>query len=486
MTESTIYSDIAKRTGGDIYIGVVGPVRTGKSTFIKKFLESSVIPNIDDENDRARTLDEVPQSASGITVMTTEPKFIPGESVKVNLDSGVEFRVKMIDCVGYMVDGALGTLEDGEPRMVMTPWSEEPMPFEKSAELGTRKVIEEHSTIGVLVTTDGTITDIPRESYETAEERVALELRAAGKPFAIILNSKKPGSEKARELAETLEKKYCAPVALVNCLSLTREDIREILALILGQFPVSTLSFTLPAWCEALPPQHSLYRSLLDKIDGFCERVTRLGDIPDALTAEGGIVQTSVSAGDGVGSFELPVSTEDYYAVINELTGLNITDEKCLFEELLSLSDIKNRYSKYENAISDLQRSGYGIVMPGADELSLEEPTLSKTPGGYGVKVCAHASSVHMIKAGLRADLCPVVGTKEQAEEVVRYLQSEYEACPERIWESNMFGKSLYDLVNDDMKAKLMNMPDESRDKFGETLERIINEGASGLVCILL
>ena len=486
MSGNSIYKDIAKRTGGDIYIGVVGPVRTGKSTFIHKFLNSVVVPNIDNEFDKARTVDEIPQSASGRTVMTTEPKFVPDESVKIKMEDETELNVKMIDCVGYIVDGALGGNEDGEPRMIMTPWSEEPMTFEKAAEIGTGKVIGEHSTIGILVTTDGTIGDIPRESYVEAEERVAKELKELGKPFAIVLNSKIPENENSHSLAVSLEEKYGVPVALVNCTALNADDIREILSLVLSQFPVRSLTFNIPKWTEVLPESHPIHVSVMEKIEKFAESTDKLGDIEASLNLTEGINRLSVNAGDGTAEFEIPMSTDEYYSVMSELTGIEITDEKTLLSTMLRLSDIEKEYKKVEGALNDVREKGYGIVMPRPDELVLEEPKLTKQSGGWGVKVSASAESIHMIKTGIRTELCPIVGTEEQTEEVVKYLLDELEENPKRVWESNMFGKSLYDLVNDGMNAKLTNIPDESREKLGETLERVVNEGANGLICILL
>ncbi len=485
MADNSIYKDIAKRTGGDIYIGVVGPVRTGKSTFIHKFLESAVIPNIENEYDKTRTLDEIPQSASGRTVMTTEPKFVPDESVSVTLGD-TKLNVKLIDCVGYMVDGALGAEEDGEARMVMTPWSESAMTFNEAAEIGTGKVIGEHSTIGMLVTTDGTITDIPRESYIKSEERVAEELKALGKPFAIVLNSRNPDSSEARELAVELEAKYGVPVALVNLTMLNLEDIREILALVLGQFPVRSLEFTLPEWTEALDSEHSLKKEMLNSIRAIAARARRLGDITSELAEENSAVLTCVNAGEGTASMDIPLSREIYYSTLAEMTGLDVSDDKKLFSTLTELSTVKRSYDKVKDALLDVEQKGYGIVMPSPEELTLEEPVLVKQSGGYGVKVSAHAESIHMIKTGIRADVCPVVGSESQSEEVVKYLTEEFEEDPEKLWQSNMFGKSLYDLVSDGMNAKLLHMPDESREKLGETLEKIINEGANGLICILL
>ena len=485
MSDNSIYSDIAKRTGGDIYIGVVGPVRTGKSTFIHRFLEGVVIPNIEDEYDRQRTQDEMPQSASGRMIMTTEPKFVPDDSVRVTLDQDIEFRVKMVDCVGYLVEGALGAEENGENRMVITPWSEEAMPFAEAAELGTSKVIGEHATIAMLVTTDGSIAGIPRECYVPAEERVAMELRELGKPFAIILNSANPESDTAHALAHELEEKYGAPVALVCCPELDAEDIREILALVLSEFPVREMSFTLPEWTQVLPDDHPLKAGILDDIRSFADGVEKLGDIEKSLTSYS-FERISVNAGDGVAQFNIPVESGEYYRIISELCGLEVMSDRDLLATIKELAEIRDKYMRIEDALIDVEEKGYGIVMPSISELKLEEPTLVKQANGYGVKVTAHADSIHMIKTGIKADLCPVIGSEEQSEEVVKFLASEFEENPDKVWEYNMFGKSLYDMVSDGMNAKLSHMPDESREKLGETLGKIINEGSNGLICILL
>ena len=485
MSDNSIYSDIAKRTGGDIYIGVVGPVRTGKSTFIHRFLDNVVIPNIEDEYDRQRTLDEMPQSASGKTIMTTEPKFVPDDSVKVVLDEDIEFRVKMVDCVGYLVDGALGAEENGENRMVITPWSEEAMPFAEAAELGTSKVIGEHATIAMLVTTDGSIAGIPRESYIPAEERVARELRQFGKPFAIILNSANPESESAHELAHELEEKYGAPVALVCCPDLDAEDIREILALVLSEFPVREMKFTLPDWTEVLPSDHPLKADIINSVNCFAAGVEKLGDIEKHINGYN-FERVCVNAGDGTAEFNVPVDKAEYYNILSEMTGLEVRDDRSLLSTVRELADIRDKYVKIEDALADVEEKGYGIVMPSIKDLKLDEPTLVKQPNGYGVKVTAHADSIHMIKTGIKADLCPVIGSEEQSAEVVKFLAGEFEENPDKVWEYNMFGKSLYDMVSDGMNAKLAHMPDESREKLGETLGKIINEGSNGLICILL
>lgn len=486
MNQNSIYADIAKRTGGDIYIGVVGPVRTGKSTFIRKFLDSVVLPNIDNEYDRRRTEDEIPQSASGKTVMTTEPKFVPDESVRIRTPDGTELNVKMVDCVGYMVGGALGGEENGASRMVMTPWSEKEMPFERAAEMGTEKVIREHSTIAILVTTDGTITDIERENYVAAEERIVAELKAAEKPFALILNSKEPDSAQAQDLAHSLEEKYEVPVALVSCADINRDDVREILSLVLGEFPIRSMTFDLPMWCAALPEDHALRHGNVEMISEMAERISKFADVETVSAEYPSVLLDGLDAASGTAKFTIPLDSEIYYNTLCELTGLHVSDECSLLSTMKELADMRKRYLKVEEALRNVEEKGYGIVMPSAEDLKFDEPKLVKQQGGFGVKVSAHADSIHMIKTGIKAELCPVVGGEEQTAEVVRCLSDELRTNPERVWEYNMFGKTLYDMVNDGMNAKLAHMPDDSREKLGETLGKIINEGAGGLICILL
>ena len=486
MADNSIYKDIAKRTGGDIYIGVVGPVRCGKSTFIHNFIDSVVIPNIENEFDKTRTIDELPQSASGRTIMTTEPKFVPDEAVKIKVGDGTALNVKLIDCVGYIVDGALGSEEDGEVRMVMTPWSDNAMPFAKAAEIGTEKVIREHSTIGILVTSDGSFGEIPRESFVEAEERVAKELCELGKPFAIVLNSKEPESEAASLLAVELEKKYGVPVALVDCTAINADDAREILGLVLSEFPIRSMTFRLPKWTEVLPDSHPIRAAVMEKITSFSESTEKLGDIEAVLKLTDGINRVTINAGDGTAEFEIPLAQEDYFSVASELAGMEIKDGRDILSTLSRLGKVEKEYKKVEKALLDVQEKGYGIVMPRSEEILLEEPKLTKQSGGWGVKISANAEAIHMIKTGIRTELCPMVGTEEQTEEVVKHLLDEFEEDPKRVWESNMFGKSLYDLINDGMNSKLVNIPDDAREKLGETLEKVVNEGANGLICILL
>ncbi|MCI5512497.1 MAG: stage IV sporulation protein A [Clostridia bacterium] len=492
MEEYSIYRDIAARTGGDIYIGVVGPVRTGKSTFIKRFMEALVIPNITEGYGRDRARDEMPQSAAGKTVMTTEPKFIPDEAVNITVDECANLRVRMIDCVGYIVPEALGTIENGQPRMVRTPWQEEPMPFIQAAEMGTHKVITEHSTIGMLVTTDGTIGDIPRESYVEAEERVVRELRQIGKPFAVILNSAKPGSEAAVTLAYELESKYKAPVALVSCIDLDAEDIRHILELVLHEFPVSEIRVSMPAWTNALDDTHKIKQSVMNSVKDCAGIVTKAGDVKDAfkgLSDNEYIKTAAVKNLDlGTGRAQIGIELNDglYYDVMSELTGFEIKDESGLIELMKQLSVVKKEYDKVSEALEAANTSGYGIVMPSISDLHLEEPEIVKQNGSYGVRLRASAQSIHMIRANIETEISPIVGTEQQSEDLVRYMLNEFEEDPVKIWESNMFGKTLYELVNEGLHTKLEHMPDESREKLSETLERIINEGSNGLICIIL
>ncbi len=504
MTDTSIYKDIANRTHGDVYIGVVGPVRTGKSTFIKRFMESVVIPNIKNDFDRERSRDEMPQSAGGRTVMTTEPKFIPDEGVEVNLSDGTSLRVKLVDCVGYMIPEALGGTEEGSARMVHTPWHDEPVPFEEAAEYGTRKVIAEHSTIGMLVTTDGTVGDFPRDNYTGVEERVAAELTELGKPFAIILNSARPDSDEAVKLAMRLEEKYKAPVALVNCLELNAEDIWHILGMLLEEFPAKEADIVLPQWTSVLPEDHPLKTGIRDAVIVASGEMKRMRDVKDGFmrallegiekavalcgSYDDGVSATVDRMDAGQGNVTMSVRLPDglYYDVISEMTGIPMKNETELLEVLGSLSEAKRELDIYRNAIADVNETGYGIVMPGVETMTLEEPEIIRMSGGYGVRLKASASSIHMIKTNINTEINPIVGTEQQSEEMVSYLMKEFEDDPGSIWQSNMFGRSLYELVNDGLHAKLDHMPDDARQKFGETLSKIINDGSQGLICIIL
>lgn len=424
--------------------------------------------------------------------MTTEPKFIPEEAVTVTLDDNAELRVRMIDCVGYLIPEAMGALEDGQPRMVRTPWQEAPMPFAEAAEMGTRKVITDHSTIGMVITTDGTIGEIPRASYAEAEERIVTELKELGKPFAVVVNSADPAGETAHALAHKLEERYGVPVALVNCLELDAEDIRGILGLVLSEFPVCEVTVKLPSWTNALPDTHRIRTSLGSSLCACAGNVTRIGEVGEAfapLSENEYVGGVTVERSDmGTGKVELSLALREglYYEVISEMTGLAITDECALIGQLCELAETKRQYDRVAEALRQVEESGYGIVMPQVEELRLEEPKLVKQAGGYGVRLRASARSIHMIRAGIETEISPMVGTEQQSEDVVRYLLKEFEEDPRSIWESNMFGKSLYELVNEGLHTKLTHMPEDSRKKLSETLERIINEGSNGLICILL
>ncbi|MBE6610455.1 MAG: stage IV sporulation protein A [Ruminococcaceae bacterium] len=487
-----IYKDIAKRTGGTIIIGVVGPVRTGKSTFIKRFMEQLVLPNIADPFERERAKDEMPQTAAGKTVMTTEPKFVPENAVRVNLGDGAVMNVKLADCVGYVVPEALGTVENGQSRMVLTPWSDEPMSFEKAAEIGTKKVIYEHSTVGVLVTTDGSIGELPRSVYEQAEKRVVDELRSIGKPFVILLNSADPGSESAINLAYELEKSYGAPVALVSALELNSEDIKHLMELLLLEFPVKMIDVELPSWTQALDGDHWLTKEIRSALYGCVGNVRKLGEIPGAFNALFGheLIKdayiTSTDCGSGVTHLEVKLKDQLYYKVISELTGFDIESEEDLVNQMRSLSAIKEKYDKIEEALNSVNERGYGIVMPDIADLTLAEPEIIKRGSGYGVKLKASAPSIHMIKANIETEINPIVGSEQQSEDLIKYLLSEFEESPASIWNSNLFGKTLYELVTEGLHTKLDNMPDDARAKLGETLEKIVNDGSGGLICILL
>ncbi len=492
MAEHSIYQDIAERTGGDIYIGVVGPVRTGKSTFIKRFMESLVLPNIDDEYSRDRARDEMPQSAAGKTVMTTEPKFVPDEAVTIHMDDCATMRVKMIDCVGYIVSEALGTIENGQPRMVHTPWQEEPMPFVEAAEMGTEKVINEHSTIGMLITSDGTIGDIARESYVPAEERIVREMKSIGKPFAMVLNSANPASEEAIQLAYELEEKYAVPVALVSCIDLDGEDIRHILELVLNEFPVTEIAIELPGWMNALDSEHTIKESIRHSVCACADKVRKTGELKKAFENLDGNEYiksyqiTEIDLGTGKAKIQLKFDDALYYNVLSELSGFEIPNENALIDLLRNLSVMQGQYQRVAEALEMAEEKGYGIVMPSIDELRLEEPKIVKQSGGYGVRLCASAQSIHLIRANIETEINPIVGTEQQSQDLVRYMLKEFEEDPSKIWDSNVFGKSLYELVNEGLHTKLDHMPEESRTKLSETLERIINEGSGGLICIIL
>ena len=492
MTNTSIYQNIATRTAGDIYIGVVGPVRTGKSTFIKRFMETQVIPNIDNVYRKERAKDELPQSGSGRTIMTAEPKFVPEEAVEIALEDGAAFSVRLIDCVGYMVKGAIGSTEDDQPRMVTTPWYDHEIPMTEAAEIGTRKVIAEHSTIGIVITTDGTISEIPREDYLEAEERVIRELQELGKPFIVLLNSAEAHSDRAKAIARDIASRYEVNCVPVNCQELEEEDVTNILKGVLYEFPMQELDLFLPPWVDALPGDHPIKASVYAAIREGTSGLRHIREVDRAVKAMGQCDDiseakiTGIQLGTGVVSAELRLPRELFYRTLSEQSGFDIADDGDLMSLLTRLALVKTEYDKVAGALKDVRETGYGIVVPSIDELELEEPEIVKQGGRYGVKLKASAPSIHMIRADIETAVSPIVGNEKQSEDMVNYLLQEFEGDTSKIWQSNIFGRSFHELVSEDLQSKLKRMPEDARKKLQETLERIINEGSGGLICIIL
>lgn len=490
--ENSIYQDIARRTKGSVYIGVIGPVRTGKSTFIKRFMDAIVIPNMDGDFEKERAIDEMPQSAAGRTIMTTEPKFIPEQAVAVHLDDNATFNVRMIDCVGYIVPSSLGYVEDDTPRMVMTPWFEEEIPFNMAAEIGTQKVITEHSTIGLVVTTDGSISDIPRAEYEEAEERVINELREIDKPFIVLLNCIQPRSEQAQTLAARLQERYCVPVVPVNCLELQEAEIKTILQQVLYQFPVKEIKVEMPQWLCNLEKEHWLRSAVLGAIQQSAASLSRVGQVSQmhAQLSSCEFISSSQTAaidlGAGRARIVLEFKQELFFRVLGEKTGMHIENEGELLTCMLQFMQMKEQYDKLKDAYDDVLETGYGIVMPGIDELTLEEPEIIKQGGRYGIRLKAGAPSIQMMRTNITTEITPMVGSEQQSEDLISYLMKEFDESPAQIWQSNIFGKSLHELVNEGLHNKLYRMPVEARNKVRQTIERIINDGCNGLICIIL
>lgn len=488
----SIYSDIARRTDGNIYLGIVGPVRSGKSTFITRLMNTLVIPNINDDFQRERANDELPQSSAGKTIMTTEPKFVPEKAVSITLDDGVKMNVRLIDCVGYIVPSAIGYIENEAPRMVMTPWFEEEIPFNMAAEVGTRKVITEHSTIGIVVTTDGSITDIPREEYQAAEERIISELNEINKPFVVLLNCQNPDSPESAKLAADIEEKYSAPVMAVNCLDITEEQIKELLGKVLLQFPVSEIKVRIPKWVTALDKEHWLRKELFSCIRDAAANVTGISGIKgcaDEISCceyTNRVTQEDIDLGTGSGVIDIALKNDLFYQILGETTGLELHDESDLMPCMIELAAIRNKYERVRGALEEVEATGYGIVLPTMDELRLEEPKIIKQGGKYGVRLKASAPSIHMMSADITTEINPIVGSEKQSEELIAYLLTDFEENPKKIWESNIFGKSLHELVNEGLHNKLYRMPADARMKLQETIQRIINEGCGGLICIIL
>ena len=492
MEERNVYRDISQRTDGDVYIGVVGPVRTGKSTFIKRFMDSLVLPNIRDESVYRRAVDELPQSSAGRTIMTTEPKFIPEESVEVDLGDNAAFRVRMIDCVGYLVPSALGHSEENAPRMVKTPWSDEEIPFEEAAEIGTKKVITDHSTIGLVITADGSFGEIPRGDYEESEQRVVDELRAINKPFILLLNSANPDGERAKSLSDELAAEYQVPVLPVSCMDLSENEIKRVLAQLLFEFPMKEIRVDIPGWLISLEKDHWLKSAVFDCIRAAAKDMEKIREIQDTLSKISdcdyiaAAKLDSLDLGDGVAKISVVLKPELFFRVLSEETGLDISDELGLMRSMESLSAKQREYDKIAQAYEQVRETGYGIVMPTIDELTLDEPQIIKQSGKYGIRLKASAPSIHLMRVETQTEVTPIVGSEQQSEELVSYLLKEFEESPEKIWESNIFGKSVHELVNEGLHNKLCRMPADARRKIGETIEKIINDGCNGLICIII
>lgn len=492
MEKFDIFMDIARRTNGDIYIGVVGPMRVGKSTFIRQFMELFVLPNITDPYDKQRTIDSLPQAGSGRTVMTVEPKFIPEESVPVDVKDNLSINVKMIDCTGYPVEGAVGYTEGGEPRLVRTPWFEEPVPFAQAAELGTEKVISDHSTIGIVVTTDGSIVDLPRESYVEAEKRVAEKLSGLGKPFVIVLNCRDPYSKEVSDLATQMEGEYGVPVIPANCQELNHDDITLIMEQVLYEFPVKDMTVRVPKWVQLLSASHWLRSEIEADIRDAVASVKRVRDIDSCvMMLQSGdhvskVAVEKVDMATGTASLSLEASEDAFMQVVSENAGLTVTDKADVLNLVGDLVVAKKTYDKMQLALRELEETGYGIVEPTLSDMVFEEPEMVKQGRNYGVRLKAKGPAIHLIKTEIETTVSPVIGTEEQGEELVSYLMEKFEDDPKKIWATDLFGKSLKDLVLDGITTKIARMPESARGKMQETLTRVVNEGSGGLICIIL
>ena len=489
---ATIYQEMARRTGNSIYIGVVGPVRTGKSTLIKRFMELQVLPNIENSYRRERARDELPQSGSGRTIMTAEPKFVPEEAVEVRMGEGSAFSVRMIDCVGYMVPGAMGQYEDLSPRMVMTPWFDHEIPMPEAAEIGTRKVIAEHSTVGIVVTTDGTVTDLDREEYLEAEERVIRELQELGKPFVVVLNSAYPDSERCRAIADDIRRRFGVSCLCANCLEIEQAQLEQLMQELLYEFPLTELAIYLPPWVDALPSDHPIKSGLYQTISRQAmdlQHIRQLESYLQHLRDDEHLQSVQlrqIDLGTGCAAAELQVHRALFYETLSQRSGLCVRDDGELMDLLTELAKVKKDYEKIAPALQEAQESGYGMVMPCGEELDLEDPEIIRQGGRYGLRMKASAPSIHMIRADIETTVSPIVGNEKQSEDMVNYLLQEFEGDTGKIWQSNLFGRSFHEIVGDDLQAKVKRMPEESRKKLREALERIINEGSGGLICIIL
>lgn len=492
MEKFDLFRDIVERTGGDIYIGTVGPVRSGKSTFVKRFMELLVLPYMAEGPERERAMDELPISGTGRTITTTEPKFIPEEAVEVMLRENIKFRVRIVDCVGYAVDGALGYQEDEDARMVRTPWFEEEIPFEQAAEVGTRKVITEHATIGLVITSDGFIVDINRANYEPAEEKVIAELKEIGKPFVVVLNSLHPTDDKTQELAADLALKYEVPVLPVNAMRMTLSDIYDLLQEILYEFPVQEVNVHLPGWLLELDQTHWLRSKFEECVRSTVDHIHKVRDIDQAVAvfqSQEFVDQAllrDLDLGQGITTLQLTAPQSLLFQVLEETCGRSLKDDKDLLKVLQDYTAAKIEYDKVADALYDVERVGYGIVPPRLEEMILEEPEVMKSGGRFGIRLRASAPSIHMIRTDIRAEVAPIIGSERQSEELAQYLLDEFEDNPQKLWQTNLFSKSLHELVQEGIQSKLYHMPEDAQQKLKETLERIVNEGSGGLICIIL
>ncbi len=485
-----IYRDIQARTNGEIYLGIVGPVRTGKSTFIKRFMDLLVLPKMENDHSRERTRDELPQSASGKTIMTTEPKFVPKDAAEISLLDDVKVRVRLIDCVGYMVDGASGHMENNEERMVKTPWFEYEIPFTKAASIGTQKVIHDHSTIGIVVTTDGSICDLNRADYLAAEEKTIRELQSIGKPFVVLVNSRKPYSEEAKQVADEVQEKYQVTAMTVNCEQLREEDIHRIMEKVLFEFPISEVQFYIPKWVEMLPREHKIK---VDLIQHMREIMKHLSEIKDAVGIDTGVESEYIDSvkieqiemDTGCVKVRIQIPECFYYEMLSDMTGMDISGEYELIRTMKDMSVMKQEYDEVKDAMESVKMKGYGVVSPKKEEIILDEPTIIKQGNKYGVKIHSEAPSIHMIRANIETEIAPIVGSEQQANDLVRYIKENSET-EGGVWSTNIFGKSIEDLVTDGMRSKIMTINDESQVKLQDTMQKIVNDSNGGMVCIII
>ncbi|MBQ8792805.1 MAG: stage IV sporulation protein A [Clostridia bacterium] len=491
MEKFEIYEDIKSRTNGDIYIGVVGPVRVGKSTFISQFMQKFVVPNIEEPNARERTIDELPQSADGKTIMTTQPHFVPNDGVKIKV-ANAEMRVRMIDCVGYVVSGVMGHIEEDKPRLVKTPWSENEMPFEEAAEIGTDKVINEHSTIGIVVTTDGSVAGIPRTNYIEAEERVIRQMKASSKPFAIVLNCKNPSSADNKKLVSALKEKYGVPVVAMNALEMKDEDVDKVMESVLMEFPVSSIKVEMPSWLRALDYESEIISDISKEMKRIGSVINKLSDADNNQIAFAEsvyfepIAVSTIEAGNGSVRFNVIPKQDLFYKVLSAECGCDICDDFSLISYIKELAIAKIEYDKIKSALEEVKATGYGIVEPRREDLELGTPEIIKQGGRYGVKIKASAPSLHIMKVDVETEVTPIVGNEEQSQDLANNLVEQFQSDPNSIWETNILGKSLYSLVGDSINSKIVLMPMEAQKKMRKTLGRIVNEGKGGVLCILL